>query len=224
MPEAIMIGSLVLKTSLLLLVASFVIGILFFWLTSPMEKKEKNDQIDHVTSILLTFILVLIGSKIILKWSLFIDDPIAVLAFPSESTSFYIAFVGLLLYVGYLFKVKNKSMVNMSLSFFIVFLMSSFSFLIGQLLVMKTDVSIIELSVHFLLLILWLLLQTKLRNQYLVGMMIIIFGGTKLVLSFYKTMFVFTFPLHSWFYLSLVVLGIVLLLMKKEGDHFGTNS
>ncbi|MFB1050172.1 hypothetical protein [Paraliobacillus sp. JSM ZJ581] len=215
MPEAIMIGSFVLKTSLLILVVSFVIGVIFFWFTSSIDKKEKSGYLDQVTSMLLSFILTLIGSKILLNWSLFLDDPIAVLAFPSNSTSFYIAFVGLLAYMGYTVKVKNKSFTTMSLSFFIVFLMSSFSFLIGQLLLLRMDVSLIELSVHFLLLMMWILFQAKMKEQSIVGVMIIIFGSIKLALSFFSTMFLFTFPLHSWFYFLLIVLGLLLFFIRK---------
>lgn len=76
---------------------SFVFGIIFFWLISPLGMKQKKLIVNQILSMLINFILYIWVGKIIMNLSLFLRDPIAVLAYPSDSKAFYFACLWMLI-------------------------------------------------------------------------------------------------------------------------------
>ncbi|WP_342558638.1 hypothetical protein [Metasolibacillus sp. FSL K6-0083] len=74
--------------------------ILYYWLSSS-NKEEKKQQPEEVINFLMNFIIFMWIGKIIMNFPLFIKDPLAVLAYPADSTSFYFAIIGSILRLVY---------------------------------------------------------------------------------------------------------------------------
>src|SRR5690625_1095176 len=74
-----------------IIVISFIVGFAFFYITSPLQKELKKAQLEEMFSQLVNFIIFIWVGKIILNFSIFIDDPLAILAYPSNSEAFYLA-------------------------------------------------------------------------------------------------------------------------------------
>ncbi|CQR47919.1 hypothetical protein BN1058_02253 [Paraliobacillus sp. PM-2] len=215
MQEAIMIGPFVVKMSLLMLIGSLVMGFLFFWITSPWKKDETRYYLDQIANALFFFVIALFIGKVFLNLSLFFEDPLAVLAFPSDSTVFYFAFVCFILFAGYYRNKIKFPITGLALSFSVVIITALFSFLFGQHIFTNVSRSMIELTLHFVLLLGWILLQAKLTSRVLLGVMVTFWGMIKFLLSMVKTTYVFTFPLASWFYLLILAIGILALINWK---------
>src|SRR5690625_4868656 len=83
---------------------SFIAGFIFFYLMSALSKAKKKQQAEEVTSLLINFVIYIWIGKILLNFLTFIKDPLAVLAYPSNSHAFYLA----LLFSGIHILYKNK--------------------------------------------------------------------------------------------------------------------
>jgi hypothetical protein len=84
-----------------MLVASFLLGMGLFFVLSPNEKQVKKQQLEEVLSYIIQFIIYLWIGKAIIFFPKVIQDPIAVLAYPSNSTAFYLASIFTLLHLVY---------------------------------------------------------------------------------------------------------------------------
>src|SRR5690625_3925685 len=83
------------------LVVSFIIGLIFFYVIHPDEKAIKKQQLEEVSSQLINFVIFIWIGKIISHIQLFVQDPLAVLAYPSDATAFYTATILFLLTISY---------------------------------------------------------------------------------------------------------------------------
>ena len=72
---------------------SFFVGTLAFYWISALDKEERKKQLDEVINFLFNFMIFIWVSKIIINFSVFKNDPLAILAYPSNSSSFYMAVV-----------------------------------------------------------------------------------------------------------------------------------
>src|SRR5690625_2609412 len=91
--------------SIAIIIISFVIGFIFFYIISPLSKEEKRKHIEELVSLLINFIIFIWVGKIIMNLAIFISDPLAVLAYPSDSSAFYIAC--LLIILNIIYKTKR---------------------------------------------------------------------------------------------------------------------
>ncbi|SHM65851.1 hypothetical protein [Gracilibacillus kekensis] len=98
MPQAFMLGSLVIKTELIMIIASFVIGCILFYFLSPFDKKQTRQLLDTASNILFTLIISLWIGKVLWNIDVFLSDPMAVLTYPSNTMALYLA---LILTIGY---------------------------------------------------------------------------------------------------------------------------
>lgn len=215
MSEAIIIGPLIIKVSLVHLLGSFIIGLLLFWLACSWEKKYKRYYIDLVLSSLLFFTISLWGSKILINWSLFLDDPMAIVTFPSTTSSFYLAFCLMVAYVMYLSRKSGFKLFMFLHSFVVIFVMASFSFLFTQYLFSNIPVSLLELSLHFILLLTWLIIHPNVQQYLLASAGIVCLAIIKWMILIEKGTTVFGFPLSANFYAIISLFGIGLALYGK---------
>ncbi|WP_085992653.1 hypothetical protein [Oceanobacillus senegalensis] len=79
--------------SILVLVSSFLIGIIVFYMMSSLTKDEKWIHIKEIVSQLIDIVIFIWIGKILLNLFTFVNDPVAVLAYPSSKDAFYIAIV-----------------------------------------------------------------------------------------------------------------------------------
>ncbi|GEM03622.1 hypothetical protein HMI01_06100 [Halolactibacillus miurensis] len=208
LPEAILLGPLVIKATLIVTILGLLGGALFFYYTSPHDKALKKIHSNKILDGVLYTMIFTIVAKVILNLPLFIDDPVAVLAYPSGSSALYLALVGV---VGVLAWSLNKEAIRHH-----PFMDSLFRFIVGSqfvqlfltLTVTTYHVSIYQLGLLFItLLLLVLLTKTQLALPKLIGL-IAFYSVTSFGLYFIETVPFFSFYVNGSYYL---VLGFLLI-------------
>lgn len=154
--------AIISKLTIILIIAiSFALAFLAFYLLSNLPKEQRKQQISEITSQLINFVLFLWLAKILLNLPLFVQDPLAVLAYPSNSEAFYLAalFTGILIYV----KAKQGKLAGGRLAhtFLQIFLAASFVYEFIQLAWRENPFSLPYLVVFGLLLALFHGLQGR---------------------------------------------------------------
>ncbi|WP_102344940.1 hypothetical protein [Bacillus sp. Marseille-P3661] len=112
--------------SLSVTIISLIAGVLSFYIMSDSPKEQKKRQIEEITSQLINFIIFVWISKVILNISIFISDPLAILAYPSDSSAFYLAILISVVFLFYKSKRGQLDMVLFIQAFIPIFLTSSF--------------------------------------------------------------------------------------------------
>ncbi|WP_179966053.1 hypothetical protein [Lysinibacillus antri] len=92
---------------------SIVAGLLLFYWMNPSSKEEKKKQLEEVTDFFINFVIFMWIGKVLLNLSTFVKDPLAILAYPVDSTSFYAAIIGSILRL--LYKQKKNNLPVLSL-------------------------------------------------------------------------------------------------------------
>lgn len=87
--------------SLVTILFSIFAGLLLYYWMSLSSKEEKKKQLEEVTNFFINFVIFMWIGKVIMNFSVFIKDPLAVLAYPADSTSFYLAVIGSILRLMY---------------------------------------------------------------------------------------------------------------------------
>src|SRR5690625_476361 len=101
-----------------LLILSFIIGGIFFYVMSVETKEIKKQQIELIFSLLINFIIFMWIGKIVQHVPLIFKDPLAILAYPSNSVSFYFA-TGLII-INLIYRVvRHQENLNLVLQAFL---------------------------------------------------------------------------------------------------------
>lgn len=196
-------------TSIGIIVSSFMIGLLFFYFLSPLNKKEKKFQLEETVSLIINFIIFLWVGKIIINFSQFIRDPLAILAYPSNSSAFYIACFLIILNVIYKVKRHKFQFRPLLTSFIPIFLVANFVYEFIQIVIYGNTWTYMALLL--VLIMLYLLLFEK-RPHILSYVLILSWSIGQLVFSFifpYTT--VLDFMLSPWFFGVVIIITLVFL-------------
>lgn len=215
MPSAWLIGPLVIKSEFVFLLASFIVGFIFFRLISSYSKITTKQKTDEVMNLLIVFVLALWIGKILTNFSTFITDPISILAYPSDSAAFYIASVLSVIYVQVKTKCAYHQVIALLYAFLIVFFTASFTYGFIQLIAGTAASSLPYLGLLLLLLILFVLQQDKLAKEKLVLIGLVTWSIGQWLLSYFSDTTVFQFYLSHWFY-AVVSFAVFLLLIYRK--------
>lgn len=169
-----------------IIVASIVAGFLSFYIMSDLPKETKKKQIEELTSQFINFVIFIWLGKIIANFSIFINDPLAILAYPSDSNAFYLAvlFITMLL----IYKAKRKQLDGQSFikAFLHVFLVASFSFEFIQLVWNNNHFTLGYLILLTILLVLFLSLSGHITTIRLSIVLLTLWSLGIIVLSFFQ--------------------------------------
>ncbi|MDY0406477.1 hypothetical protein P5G51_014890 [Virgibacillus sp. 179-BFC.A HS] len=155
---------------------SFVIGFATLYLLSPAKGEQKRKYMEELISQLINFIIFIWVGKIILHFSIFVTDPLAILAYPSDSGAFYFAVLGVAIVLLYKSKQHKTDMRGVIQSFIPVFLVASFTYEFIQLVWNDNTYAFARLIVQALLLVLWF--STLGRVQTMIQFMVLLTGWT----------------------------------------------
>ncbi|WP_404450557.1 hypothetical protein LG329_09360 [Virgibacillus necropolis] len=216
MPSAWIIGPLIIKSSLILLIGSFVVGFIFFRFTSPFSKLETKQRIDEIGSILVVFVISLWVGKILTNISTFISDPGAILAYPSDSKAFYVAFLLTLIYGKFKVVKHYQHLLLLLLSWMYVFLSASFVYEFIQIMVGDGVLTWVYIGLLAVLLIIIILLQEKVTTAQLMFVSILGWSLGQLALSIFHHTSVFQFYLDQGFYGIIAISSIALSTLRKR--------
>ena len=212
--------AIISKLTIISIIAiSFVFAFLAFYLMSSLSKEQRNKQINEITSQLVNFVLFLWLAKILLNLPLFIQDPLAVLAYPSNSEAFYLA---TLFTAGLLFYQTRKRKIDGGLlahSFVQVLLAASFVYEFIQLVWRDNPFSFYYLAVFGVLLVSFHLLQGRVSSQNQISIVLGIGAAGFFAISFllpYLTLF--GYILEPWFLALMLAACFGLLIGDPQNE------
>lgn len=194
-----------------IIIISFIVGIGFYYLISPLSSSTKKEQLEQVLSYSMNFVIYIWVGKVFVNIQAFINDPLAVLAYPSNSVALYIGIC--LLAVNVLYNVWKKDFdVNWWLQAFApVLLATSFTYEFIQLIQKESTYGLSYLVLLMALLIVFILFQERLRSSILPSLLLAAWAAGLCALSFvlpYITIFGYT--IHTWFSLVLFIAFVCL--------------
>ncbi|WP_156856910.1 hypothetical protein [Oceanobacillus sp. AG] len=196
---------------------SFAGGILFFYITSDLSKNNKKIHIEQMVSELINVVIFIWIGKILTNLKLFIQDPLAVLAYPSDSKAFYLAILisGIILFI----KVK-RGKINAApfiKSFIPVILVASFLYEFIYLVWLQTGGTIGYFILISLLLILYYIVHDQLPDKLLFIMLLVVWSvGVFILYSIQPFVTVFGYIIAPWFVWLFFTINIIIILRKRD--------
>lgn len=201
-----------------IIIISFIIGISFFYFTTSLSTEKKKQQLEDVLSLIINFVIYIWVGKILLNLSLFISDPLAVLAYPSNASSFYVATLLLIINIGYRVWRHEFNIVRWLNVFLPVILAAAFSYEFLQLLDSGHQ-QITQLIFYMLLLIAYLLLENKFPiNKVTLYIMSIWAIGQLISSLIFPLVTLFGYSMKPWFnlILSIMIIGFTVYNQRKQ--------
>ena len=202
-----------------IIVLSFTAGIISFYIMSDLPKGQKKRQTEELISQLANFVIFIWLGKIILNISTFIKDPLAILAYPSNSDSFYIAVLFIVIVFVYKSFRKQMDVLAFIESFLPVFLVASFIYEFIQFVWNNNPYAFGYLILLSVLLILFLLLYKRITASLLIMVMLIGWSlGMWILTSIQPFVTVFGYIMDQWFVGLFFMLSFVILIYRRKGD------
>ncbi len=175
-----------------ILVSSLAVGFLAFYLLSDRPKAEKKKQMDDMISQIINFILLIWLGKIIMNVSLFLSDPLAVLAYPSDTDAFYTAVIFMPIWLLVQSRRKQLKIFPLIVSFIPVFLVSSFVYEFIEWTAYDNPFAIGNLILFAVLIGLYFFLKEKLNASVLLFILITVWSfGLVFMMTFQPFITVF---------------------------------
>ncbi|MCP3030101.1 hypothetical protein LF817_01965 [Halobacillus sp. A1] len=197
---------MIVQPLLAIRVLAFITAIILFWLVSTQTKEVKKHVTEGFVSFLTTWILLFIGAKLLTKWQLLLDHPIALLAYPSGTLEFYIATAAITVIKLY----KNKSSIYTH-EYVQLIAFSWFSFSVFTI-VFNDEGAWSELILTFLFIILITLVNIPILTVIFIVLLTGIYG------LFYPSPELMGYRMDPWFYIGIALLCSLLLLFDKRRD------
>ncbi|MBM7570888.1 hypothetical protein [Aquibacillus albus] len=217
MPSAWFIGPLVIKSSLIILLASFIIGFVSFRFTSPFTKTETKEQLNEIGNVLIVFVIFLWVGKIMVHFQTFLNDPPAILAYPSDSRAFYIGIFLTFVYASYKMVRDYQHFLRLFFSWIHVFFLGSFLYEFLQITLGSGTYTWGYLGLLVVLIIIIILLQGKIKLELLVSIAVLGWSAGQSILSIFFHTTVFQFTLSLFFYLAMFVGCLSFIIYRKWG-------
>ncbi|GAB3800344.1 hypothetical protein [Virgibacillus kimchii] len=199
-----------------IIIASLAIGLISFYLLSDLPKEEKKQRMEELMSQLINFILFVWLGKILLNIPLFIQDPLAVLAYPGNAGAFYLAVLFTAIIIIYKW-IRNKlDLMAFAEMFAHVFLVSSFVYEFLQLSLYDNTYALGYLIVLAVLLIGFFSLRGRVSIFIILLATLAVWTAGMLLLQFiYPFVTVFEYMMEPWF-IGLFVIFCVSIMIVNE--------
>ena len=200
-----------------ILVSSFIVGFLFYFLIADEAKERKKQHAENILSLLINFILYIWIGKVVIHINLFVQDPLAVLAYPSDSRAFYIASVLIMVNIYYLITTKRQAGRPLFNTFVPVFIATSFVFEFTQLVIYKNYNVWPMLFLWILLLVGYVLVYGKWANT----LVNVIFATASLITLFIlthikDTVTIFGYTISPFYFISLLILVFIIIVYSNR--------
>ena len=166
---------------------------------------------------LINFVIYIWLGKIILNLALFVKDPLAILAYPSNAHAFYLAVLFSVLTLAYKQFYRKVDMVSFIHACIPVFLSASFVYEFIQFVWYDHTYAIGNLILLTVLIIVGLLIRDRIRSTIVTTIMIIGWSTGMLLLTFILPLTtVFGYIMDSWFIGLLLITNIILLTINQR--------
>lgn len=191
-------------------VISLLVGIGFYYINT--QQIDKKQAVDIVSSYLINFILYIWLAKIIVFLPLFVTDPFAVLAYPSDSRMFYLASVFTVIH-GFIAWKRNKLPVSLLVEAAIpIFFMSSFIYEFMEVVFNQYQQSWSTLILTSILLMCYVFIK-NINPVLLVG----IWAFVQTLYGFYfsyTTLFGYT--LSPYYFIVIVMVTVIIMGLRRS--------
>ncbi|HLS08116.1 hypothetical protein [Lentibacillus sp.] len=200
-----------------IIVLSIMAGAVFFWISSPSAKQDKKQQLEESLSLIINFVLFIWAGKIVLNIGIFVTDPLAVLAYPSDSNAFYAAV--LLLLINIVYKTTRKHMnAGMVLSALVpIFLGSAFSYEFIDVVWNDHTMFWGHLGLLLILLIVYLMWHEQTRASLMGALVFAVWSLGQIMLTFlmpYTALY--GYMMSTWFLILVFIISVMVLIYNKK--------
>ncbi len=216
MPSAWVIGSVVIKSSFVVLVISILVSMLLFRFLHPFNERKGKQYVDEIGTIFIGIAVSIIIGKILLNVSEFITDPIAILAYPSDSKAFYIGLLFVVVYVKWRVIRSYDHFEELFFSWMFVFFAASFLYEFVISVFGNGTGNGISMVIPFVLLIGFLLLYEKVAIGLLAILGMVLWSLGQLLFRIFDQTSIFQFYVSPIFYGLNLLIGIMLLLYRRK--------
>ena len=197
-----------------LLIVTFLVGIGYFFIQSEQTKELRKKQLEVTSSLIINIVIYIWIGKVLVHLPEFFSDPLAILAYPSNSNAFYVA-SGLGL-INIIINVTRKKVALSSYikAFIPIFIGASLLFEFVHYIQNGT----INNLTNLLLLILLVGIQLIFNKQPIVRLNLIIaiiWSTVQLGLSLiYNYTTIFNYLIHPIYFVIIIILAIYCLIKK----------
>lgn len=207
-------GTATVYIFLLVLLASLLFGLAFTYLFMTVPKECKKKQINDLLSYILNLVIFIWIGKVIANLSIFLSDPLAVLAYPSNANALYIALVLFILHLLYEHFIKGKVVLPTLPLLLPLFISTAFMYEFLQLTVLGNKTHWVQVLVYAGLIVIYLLCKEESVQRWLT-----IFAWLTMQLYFtfvysYTLVFQYTFTLI--FILILFVIAMLAFILERK--------
>ncbi|RYG74682.1 hypothetical protein EU245_00400 [Lentibacillus lipolyticus] len=203
---------------------SITVGFIYFYIMNDLPKQQKKKHIGDLTSQLINFIIFIWIGKIILNFSIFIKDPLAILAYPSNSDAFYLAVLFSAIILVYRSKRNQMDVPAFMESFLSVFLTASLLYEFIQLIWNNNTYAFGYLVLLCVLLVLFLLIQGRVTTSSLLMIMLTGWSSGMMLIAYTQPIAtVFGYMMDPWFVGLLFITGSIVIVKKRKGIKNGWN-
>jgi len=196
-------------------VVSISFGLLIYFVVADQPNKKR--YMEQIFSQLMNFIIYLWIGKILLNLTLFIKEPMTILAYPSDSNAFYLAVLFSIVTVGIQVQRKKIDIVPFLQAFITVFLLSSFMYEFIQI-VWNNHLYSVQYMGFLVFLIIVLITLRSYTTMYVSNIMMLI-GWTLGMWGLSYTMPVtkiFNYTIASWFLELFFVFCLLVIILNRR--------
>ncbi|MDP4550108.1 hypothetical protein Q9251_04330 [Alkalihalobacillus macyae] len=192
-------------------------GLATFYIISDLSKQKRREHIEGMVSQLIYFTIYLWIGKIIINFSIFIKDPLAILAYPSSSHAFYFAIL-MSLFVSVIKSIyTHKEERNFIESLLFVLLVTSFVYEFIQLVWNNNSFAIGSLVVSCILLILFISSRGRITESTLMFVIATLWSIGMFVVAYIQPITtVFGYIMMPWFVGVFYVSSLSIIMIKKR--------
>lgn len=204
-------------SSIAIIVISIIAGFISFYLIGDLSRSHKKKQLEEITSQLINFVIFIWLGKILLNFSVFIKDPLAILAYPSDSHAFYFAVLLSSIMLAYKSVRKQLDVQGLMNSFLPVFLAASVVYEFIQIVWYKDTYSIGYMVLLTVLLVIYLILHDRVAALTLTIIMLTGWSAGTLALAVilpFTT--VFGYIMAPWFMGLFFLTSFTLIILKQR--------
>jgi hypothetical protein len=196
---------------------SITIGIFAFYIISDLSKDRRKEIIEEIISQFIHFILFIWIGKIILNFTVFIKDPLAILAYPSSSNALYIAIL-ISIFTNMIKSKKGKMDYDtLIISMMSVFLVASFFYEFIHLVILNDTFGFHYFVIICILLLVFFFTHGSFGKTKSILFIITGWSAGLIILSFFQPVItVFGYMFEPWFVILFFIISYFLIKIKKE--------
>lgn len=212
-------GSLFFRGSLMVTVASLVLGLIFFRLFTPFaDLKETKAREDDLFTITLSLIITLWIGKIVTHLFLFIKNPQAVLAYPADKYALYAGLVmtGIYIFWHYSRKEEKRPWPDVLLAALMVIISGQFLFGFLTNIFSLQPSSISYIAMYAVLLVVLLFGKGRVSRSILAFSLLSLMGAGHFILGFFWKGALFQFYPGAVFWIIILLAGVVGLIYESR--------